>query len=70
MIDKKLKTIIPDTDFFFIFPVVNPITFRNEKKIIFFFSDQRLHFQLSNTRLCLIIISSHLKIFGGEKRHF
>jgi hypothetical protein len=37
MIDKKLKTIIPDTDFFFIFPVVNPITFRNEKKIIFFF---------------------------------
>jgi hypothetical protein len=32
MIDKKLKTIIPDTDFFFIFPVVNPITFRNEKK--------------------------------------
>jgi hypothetical protein len=36
MIDKKLKTIIPDPDFFFIFPVVNPITFRNEKNHIFF----------------------------------
>jgi hypothetical protein len=69
MIDKKLKTIIPDPDFFFIFPVVNPITFRNEKNHIFFL-DQRLHFQLSNTGLCLIIISSHLKMFGGEKHHF